>query len=179
MAEPSNSVVRLLFEFDISKREFVLRFESKTHATAYRALNPEARILEGQPRDVWLPSPSKMSSLRSSSLGMVVIFQSLPDAEKWHKQTCLGGVANFSGIHGGHGVYFNREWSKAELEKRLGIDGVPLTGDDGDEIDSGRTTYSIYSESGGRGVGDIRVGAQNGSGGQHFSVGLAYISGRV
>ncbi|KAK1241390.1 hypothetical protein MKX08_001364 [Trichoderma sp. CBMAI-0020] len=117
MAQQPNPVVRLQFEFDFSKREFVLRFESRTHAAAYQALNPEARILEGQPRDVWLPYPPEMSSLRSSSLGMAAIFQSLAAAEKWHKRTCLGGVATFSGDHG---VYFKRDWSYAELEERLG-----------------------------------------------------------
>lgn len=117
MAQQSNPVVRLLFLFDFSKREFVLGFESRTHAATYHALVPEARILEGQPRDVWLPYPPEMIGLRSSSLGMVVIFQSQPAAEKWQKQTCLGGFANF----GGHrGVYFKREWSHAELEEKLG-----------------------------------------------------------
>lgn len=116
MAQQTIPVARLQFEFDFSKREFVLRFESRTHAAAYQALNPEARILEGQPRDVWLPYPPEMSSLRSSSLGMAAIFQNQAAAEKWQRRTCLGGVANFSGDPG---VYFKRDWSYTELEERL------------------------------------------------------------
>ncbi|KAL7920622.1 hypothetical protein ACQKWADRAFT_298008 [Trichoderma austrokoningii] len=123
MAQQSNSVVRLLFEFDFSKREFLLRFESSSQAAAYQALNPEARILEDQPWDVWLPYPPEMSSLRSSSLGMVAIFKSLSAAEKWHKRTYLSSVANLSGDHG---VYFKREWSNTELGERLGLRRISL-----------------------------------------------------
>ncbi|KAM0259868.1 hypothetical protein ACHAQJ_003112 [Trichoderma viride] len=117
MAHKSDPEVRLDFLYDFEKKEFILRFDSDSQAAAYQTMNPEARILEGQPYNVWLPHPPGMSSLRSSSLGMAVIFKPGKAAEEWQRRTGLGDIVTFSRETG---VYFKRNWSPVELERRMG-----------------------------------------------------------
>ncbi|TFB02587.1 hypothetical protein CCMA1212_005345 [Trichoderma ghanense] len=117
MARKPDPPQRLDFLYDFERREFILRFESRRQAALYQATNNEARILEDHPHDVWLPLPTGMTSLRSSSVGMAVIFQSMAIAEKWQKRTCLGGLATIG--EGDAAVYFKRDWVPGEMEEKL------------------------------------------------------------
>ncbi|KAL7933976.1 hypothetical protein V8C35DRAFT_302917 [Trichoderma chlorosporum] len=118
MSHSPSPEVRLDFLYDLEKGEFILRFDNDNLATRYQAINPEARILRGQSGDVWLPRPSGTTSLRKSSRGMAVIFQSESEAQEWQRQTYLGATIDSNGVWG---VYFKRDWSYAEMEKRIGF----------------------------------------------------------
>ncbi|KAL7806369.1 hypothetical protein V8C44DRAFT_339027 [Trichoderma aethiopicum] len=114
MADP---VHRLDFLYDFEKGEFILRFDSRDRAQLYQTTNNEARILEEHPHDVWLPLPVGMTSLRNSSLGMAVVFQSETHATNWQKRIRLGSIATVTG--GDTVVYFKRDWSSEEIEEKL------------------------------------------------------------
>ncbi|KAI0122436.1 hypothetical protein F4814DRAFT_209375 [Daldinia grandis] len=120
--------VRLYFLYDFEKKEFVLRFPNQSHATAYQAMNHEARIHNGRNNDVWLPSAQGMTCLRSCYEGIAVIFESKGAAEEWRKRTIIGNMHVFEGD--GPGVYFKRSWSLVELEKNIGL-GVIRPGSTG------------------------------------------------
>lgn len=112
-----NSVAHVLFEYNFERREFKLRFDRVSHATAYQVLNPEGHIHKDRPYDVWLPYPRGITSLRSSSRGTVAMFQNKQAADNWRHKTCLGYVVTLGNYSG---VCFKQDWSYAELEMRLG-----------------------------------------------------------
>ncbi|KAL6876797.1 hypothetical protein J3F83DRAFT_727122 [Trichoderma novae-zelandiae] len=119
MARQPDPVQRLDFLYDFEKTEFILRFDNRFQAVTYQTANNEARILEDHPCDARLPLPPGMTSLRSSSVGMAVIFPTMAAAEKWQRRNCLGSIATFS--EGDAAVYFKREWALGEMEEKLGF----------------------------------------------------------
>jgi hypothetical protein len=113
------SKARLDFTYDFKKNEFVLSFQSKSYASAYQSRNPEARILKERPYDAWIPKPENVAGLRSSSLGMAVVFPTEEAAQRWRERTLLGDVVSWDVDRSVYGVYFNREWDKNKIEKIL------------------------------------------------------------
>ncbi len=93
-------------------------FETREQALAYQLKNPEGRILfdKGECK-VWLPICSSMKYLRSSSLGMVIIFESKDTAKAWAQRSILGEEMS-SGEE--VGVSISRDWSFKELQKLIG-----------------------------------------------------------
>lgn len=112
------SEVRLDFFYDFHQKEFVIRFESRSQAAAYQTRNSEARIYDDRRYEVWLPVGREMRYLRSSSLGMAVVFDSEDAARRWRDKTILGDQVTFD--RGTYGVYFSRSWSHSKLRERIG-----------------------------------------------------------
>ncbi|ORY63296.1 chaperonin 10-like protein [Pseudomassariella vexata] len=72
------------------RREFCIRFPTPELVLAYQSRNPETRIFhDGDRRDAWLPTPPGLSNLRSSSLGMVMLFKTPEAATAWRKRAIL------------------------------------------------------------------------------------------
>ncbi|KAK7751240.1 hypothetical protein SLS62_006785 [Diatrype stigma] len=96
-------------------REFKIWFGSESQAKAYQVKNPEARIMwEDDGRQVWLPVTSHMTSLRSSSQGMIIIFDSAEAARAWVGRSVIGEEF----IYGNPAVaaaYIKRVWDPSEL----------------------------------------------------------------
>lgn len=108
----------LEFFYHFEKKEFVLRFENDHEAKAYQTWNSEARILRDQPYEVWLPVPPEMAGLRSSTFGMVIVFNSNEAAMEWQKQTPLTTITNYD-KNTAMGVSFQRSWPKDHLSRNI------------------------------------------------------------
>jgi hypothetical protein len=114
-SDTSSTGIRLGIFYYLIEKELMIRFQTSEQALAYHAKNPEGRILADKGKcDVWLPVSSKMTCLRSSSLGMIIVFESKDDAKAWRQRSVLGHE-----IEGEAGVCIPREWSHKELQKLL------------------------------------------------------------
>lgn len=117
-SDVTSSEIRLDFFYDLQQREFIIRFESRSQTAAYQTKNNEARIFDDRRYEAWLPMAREMRYLRSSSLGMAVVFDSEDSAKKWRDKSVLGDLVTFD--RGVHGVFFNRSWTQAKLRERIG-----------------------------------------------------------
>ncbi|KAL6887404.1 hypothetical protein HDV57DRAFT_488735 [Trichoderma longibrachiatum] len=136
-----NSPKCLDFLYDFEKKEFILRFGKRDQAQLYQATNNEARILEDYPNDVWLPLPLGITSLRNSSVGMAVVFQSNTHATNWQKRIRLGSIDNTSKEVSA--VYLKQDWSPEEIEEELNVkrpDPRPRPQSGGSNIQRGTST---------------------------------------
>ena len=83
------------------RNELVVSFPDAYLATVYQDANPEGRIFsssksEQERKEVYLPRPDGISSLRSSSQGqsysLVLEFAKKGQAEDWHKKALIGSM---------------------------------------------------------------------------------------
>lgn len=109
-------------QFDLRVRELSIWFGSQSQAKAYQAKNPKARIKwEEDGRQVWLPVTSHMASLRSSSQGMIIIFDSVEAARAWVGRSVIGEEFIY-GTPVVAAAYIKRTWDRSALWARLSDD---------------------------------------------------------
>ena len=108
----NNDSVSTSIRYCFKRKEFVVRFPDSQLASEYQRANPEGRILLDQSsRDVYLPLPDMLSSIRASSqsgYSFVLAFDSARAASAWSNNAGLGLVS----ADDDYEVYVRREISK-------------------------------------------------------------------
>lgn len=100
--------------YDFSRKELSISFFTDEQAIIYQARNPEARIFAHKPATVWIPIPTEMTHLRSSSYGFVMHFKTQADAVAWSRRVVLGRLPSTS--EEGRDAYIQREWVEEDLD---------------------------------------------------------------
>ena len=107
-----NKNVPIRVRFCFKRNEFVIHFDESQSASDYQRRNPERRIFADESsKDVYLPLPSSMASLRASSnteFSFVIRFYSEGAASSWSSKSGLGSVSADDDLD----VYIRRDVKK-------------------------------------------------------------------
>jgi hypothetical protein len=114
-------MIPIVITYDLKEKEFGITFASSEEARAYQAASPACRINQEKRRQVWVRSDSSMTELRASSLGMVIYFKSVAEADAFRKVSviAMGYQSGDSNDPPYCGVYLPRQMKRREYEQAL------------------------------------------------------------
>ena len=123
----NDSNVILNSRWCFNRNELVITFPNSRTACEYQRINPEARIFgnsrEYSDKDVYLPHPQGLSSLRGSSQGehfsLVLEFASEREARAWDEKVLIGSIlGERSKVH----VYINKKFTMGSVSLYACVD---------------------------------------------------------